>query len=203
MILKKKGRIILINFQYVLESLDTEEQRLTAEVIFEEYKNMMYHIAYDVLKNRCDAEEAVADTLVKVCRNIDKFMERAEKERKLLVREYTKNTALDRYREKERKPSESLNEIFLNQDDSDEEEEGIEMEEISSFGTPDFGGMQKYVVKLPEKYKDILVMRYGEELKNKEIAELLHISESTVATRIERSKKLLKKMYENDEEKHK
>ena len=200
----EKGRIILINFQYVLDSLDTEEQRITAEFIFEKYKNMMYHTAYDVLKNRCDAEDAVADTLIKVCRNIDKLMERAEKEQKLLVREYTKNTALDRYREKERKPSDSLDEILLNQNHSDEDEEeaGIEMEELSSFQSSDFGGMQKYVMKLPEKYKDILVMRYGEELKNKEIAELLHMSESTVATRIERAKKLLKKMYENDGGKH-
>lgn len=194
----------MINFQYVLDSLDTEEQRITAEFIFEKYKNMMYHTAYDVLKNRCDAEDAVADTLIKVCRNIDKLMERAEKEQKLLVREYTKNTALDRYREKERKPSDSLDEILLNQNHSDEDEEeaGIEMEELSSFQSSDFGGMQKYVMKLPEKYKDILVMRYGEELKNKEIAELLHMSESTVATRIERAKKLLKKMYENDGGKH-
>lgn len=190
----------MINFQYVLESLDTEEQRLTAKIIFEKYKNMMYHTAYDVLKNRCDAEDAVADTLIKVCRNIDKLMERTEKEQKLLVREYTKNTAIDRYREKERKPSESLDEILLNQEHSDEEddEEGVEMEELSSFRTSDFGGMQKYVIKLPEKYKDILIMRYGEELKNKEIAEILHMSESTVATRIERAKNLLMKMYEKD-----
>lgn len=190
----------MINFQYVLDSLETEEQRITAEFIFEKYKNMMYHTAYDILKNRCDAEDAVADTLIKVCRNIDKLMERAEKEQKLLVREYTKNTALDRYREKERKPSESLDEILLNQDhsDEDEEEDGIEMEELSSFRTSDFGGMQKYVIKLPEKYKDILIMRYGEELKNKEIAEILHMSESTVATRIERAKVMLKKMYEKD-----
>ncbi len=194
----------MINFQYVLDSLETEEQRITAELIFKKYKNMMYHTAYDVLKNRCDAEDAVADTLIKVCRNIDKLIERTEKEQKLLVREYTKNTALDRYREKERKPSESLDEILLNQDYSDEndEEDAGEMGELSSFRTSDFGVMQKYVVKLPEKYKDILVMRYGDELKNKEIAMILHIPESTVSTRIERAKTMLRKMYEQEEEKH-
>jgi RNA polymerase sigma-70 factor (ECF subfamily) len=62
--------------------------------------------------------------------------------------------------------------------------------------------MQKYVIKLPEKYKDILIMRYGEELKNKEIAVILHMSESTVATRIGRAKAMLRKMYEKDGGKH-
>lgn len=194
----------MINFQYILESLDTEEQRITAEYLFEQYKTMMYYTAYDVLKNRHDAEDAVADTLVKICRNMDKLMNRSEKEQKLLIHQYTKNTALDRYREKKRKSSESLDEILLNQTHADEdvEEEIIDLETLSSFRTLDFGRMQKYVTELPEKYKDILIMRYGEELKNKEIAEILHIPESTVATRIVRAKTMLRKMYEKDGGKH-
>ena len=39
------------------------------EEIFQTCRNMMYHTAFDVLHNREDAEDAVADAMVKICRN--------------------------------------------------------------------------------------------------------------------------------------
>ena len=41
-------------------------------------------------------------------------------------------------------------------------------------------------------------MRYGEGLKYKEIADLLHLPESTVATRLLRAKAMLLKLYETE-----
>ena len=71
------------------------EEKLTAEEIFRVCRNMMYHTAYDVLHNRKDA---VADALVKICRNLEKFQGRAPDEWKLLARICDRNTAIDHYR---------------------------------------------------------------------------------------------------------
>lgn len=180
----------MIEITAITAYLETDEQRVTVETLFETYKNLMYNTAYSVLKNPHDAEDAVADTLVKVCRSIDKFHGESEKAQRLLLYEYTKNTAIDRYRERKRKTCLSLNEI-LTADDPDSDPCDIVLAE-------DFGNMQLPLSRLPQKYKDLLIMRYGEGLKYKEIADLLHIKETTVATRLMRAKAMLLKLYETE-----
>jgi len=180
----------LIEITAITAYLETDEQRITAETLFEENKNMMYYTAFGILKNPHDAEDAVADTLVKVCRNIGKFCGESEKAQKLLLYEYTKNTAIDRYRERSRKTCVSLNEV-LTADDPDSDPCDAVLAE-------DFGDMQLPMSRLPQKYKDLLIMRYGEGLKYKEIADLLHLPESTVATRLLRAKAMLLKLYETE-----
>jgi len=171
--------------------LETDEQRDTAEMLFEQYRNLMYHTAYGVLKNPHDAEDAVADTLVKVCRNIDKFLGESEKAQKLLLYEYTRNTAIDRYRERRRKTCVPLNEILTADDPSADPCDAVLAE--------DFGDIQSSMRRLPQKYKDLLIMRYGEGLKYKEIAVLVHLPESTVATRLLRAKAMLLKICETED----
>ena len=186
----RKGRIALLDIYSILGLLDTDEQLITAASLFEKYKNMMYHTAYMILKNPHDAEDAVADTLIKVCRNIDKFHDLAEQTQKRLLHEYTKNTAIDRYREKNRKYCEPLSEIQPADTDTDPE---------AAVTAESFGDMQKYVRKLPQKYIDLLIMRYVEEMQNKEIAVLLNISPTTVSTRLLRARAMLLKLYEEEE----
>lgn len=169
----------MINFLCVVESLDTAEQRLTAERIFETCRNMMYHTAYRVLRNREDAEDAVADSLVKICRNLDKFQGRDEGEWKLLVQILVKNTAIDRYRKRRKEAADSLDAL-----EWEPSEETIPEEE-------DFGGLQKYVERLSEQHRTVLILKYAENMKNKEIAELLGIPTATVATQLLRAKKHL------------
>ena len=50
--------------------------------------------------------------------------------------------------------------------------------------------------ELDEKYKDILLLRYFEEKSYEEIADIMKLPAGTVATRINRAKKELRKVYE-------
>lgn len=52
------------------------------------------------------------------------------------------------------------------------------------------------IATLPESYRQILELRYGQERSTKETADLLHISRSNVATRLERAVSLLRKLVE-------
>lgn len=57
------------------------------------------------------------------------------------------------------------------------------------------------VMRLPRKYREVLVLDYHYGLKVKEIAQLIRISEGTVKTRSHRAKKLMSKLLtRNDEE---
>ena len=146
---------------------------------------MMYHTAYDVLRNREEAEDAAADALVKICRNLEKFQNREEWEWKLLVRICVRNTAIDRYRRLKKNRTESLEEL-----EWDPAEDGLPEE--------DFGTLQDYVDRLSEQHRHILILRYVENMKNREIAQLLGIPVSTVATQLLRAKKRLRELYGKD-----
>ena len=47
---------------------------------------------------------------------------------------------------------------------------------------------------LPEKYREVVVLRYLEEMSYEEISDILKIPEGTVATRLNRAKKILEPM---------
>ncbi|MEG2364696.1 MAG: RNA polymerase sigma factor, partial [Terrisporobacter sp.] len=52
------------------------------------------------------------------------------------------------------------------------------------------------ILKLPEKYKSVFLLKYSQGLSNKEIGNLLDIKESTVRIRILRGKEKLKEILE-------
>ena len=52
------------------------------------------------------------------------------------------------------------------------------------------------VMALPPKYRVMIYLRYYEELSTKEMAQLLHISQSNVTTRLNRARQMLKSALE-------
>ena len=52
---------------------------------------------------------------------------------------------------------------------------------------------------MPEKYRELVLLRYGEEYGNREIAVMLGIPESTAATRLARARELLKRKIREEE----
>jgi RNA polymerase sigma-70 factor (ECF subfamily) len=60
--------------------------------------------------------------------------------------------------------------------------------------------MQRLLVRLPEKYRAPLVLRYWEDLSCAEIADVLGVPEGTVKTQIHRARKQLGKMLTGAEE---
>lgn len=53
--------------------------------------------------------------------------------------------------------------------------------------------VQRQVRALPQKYRTVVYLYYSAGLKYKEIAECLHIPESTVKSRMRKAKSILKK----------
>lgn len=55
-----------------------------------------------------------------------------------------------------------------------------------------FHDLFRIVMALPPKYRVVIYLRYYEAYSTKEIAELLHISQSAVTTRLSRARQMLK-----------
>ncbi|MED4206491.1 sigma-70 family RNA polymerase sigma factor [Neobacillus mesonae] len=59
--------------------------------------------------------------------------------------------------------------------------------------------LAQFVLKLPLKYREVIILCYYEELSVTEIAALLDLNQNTVKTRLKRGRELLKKSWEGSE----
>jgi RNA polymerase sigma-70 factor (ECF subfamily) len=62
--------------------------------------------------------------------------------------------------------------------------------------TLDANLVQEALQELDKKYRDVLLLRYGEDKEYREISDILQIPEGSVATLIHRGKKALKVLLE-------
>ena len=171
-----------------------------AEEIFRLYGNAMFGAARKILADDGEAEDAVMDALEKICARPDYFSALCGDERrlKLTVMRTVENAALDRWRKRKR-----LREREVLPADTDENgncaAEGISDSAEEDYFTReewedcDFGSLSRAVNALPEKYREILLLRYGEEYGSREIAAMLGIPESTAASRLMRARNMLRK----------
>ena len=53
--------------------LETPEEKSLFEQIYLEYRGLMFHVAYEILHNEQDAEDAVHQAFVKIAENIKKI----------------------------------------------------------------------------------------------------------------------------------
>lgn len=56
-----------------LQMLETPEEKSKFEQLYLEYKGLMFHVAYEILHNEQDAEDAVHQAFVKIAENIKKI----------------------------------------------------------------------------------------------------------------------------------
>ena len=68
----------------------------------------------------------------------------------------------------------------------------VPMEETLPVMDPQYTDTWEKVMALPPKYRVMIYLRYYEELSTKEMAQLLHISQSAVTTRLSRARQMLK-----------
>ena len=170
-----------------------------AEAIYTAYKNAMFHTARDILGDDWSAEDAVMDALEKICAHPGGFEGLDERQRRRLVMRITENAAIDRWRRRTRRAKREVLAPADGQDDPDLEGEwpdGLssgESAEDAYFLAEDFGSLEEAVRGLPARYREAVRLRYGEEIENREIARMLGIPVSTVSTRLERARAMLRK----------
>lgn len=71
-----------------------------------------------------------------------------------------------------------------------------DLDEAMVCQAPEYIGMFCAVMSLKPKYRVVIYLHYYEEYTTREIAQLLHISQSAVTTRLNRARQMLKTMLE-------
>ena len=140
----------------------------------EQYQNLVYRIGLHAFGNPHDAEDIVQETFLRLYRQ-EKEFETEEHLRRWLMR-VAVNLCRDALKSPWRKRWVSLDRIC----------------EQPVFDRPEEGSLYREVMALPEQYRTVLNLYYYEELSTKEIAELLHLRQTAVTTRLARARALLK-----------
>ncbi len=170
----------------IFNLLEDKAERNLAEAIYKKHKKAMYGVAYSILKNSADAEDAVMDAVYKIINNISKFDSDVSEKTRSLVMIIVRNIAINKYNYNKAHATATL----------DEEAES----ELYTEETPEdfFCNAESYAELLAEIralepiYRDVILMKYLYDYSNFEIAAMLGVSESTVRVRLMRGKRLLK-----------
>lgn len=174
----------------------TTQKRKKLQYLYENYRDYVYWISYNVVHDVDDAEDIVQNSFLKVGRMLDYFETEQEDKTKMLLSAVTKNTAIDYYRKKQKHIE---REGSSDPDILDEILDAKQLEDIV-IDNYNYEHLMKKIEKLPEKYKEMLVMHYLFDLPVKEIAVQMSLSENNAYTRICRARTLLKESMEKDKE---
>lgn len=170
-----------------LSAIDTQEEKDRFEQLYFEHRQDMYAVAYSILKNNHDAEDAVSQSFIKIAENYTKISSIPCNEIKAYFVIIVRNTAINYYNKNKylAKHSAPLNEQAVADD--------------SYFDEYDYDSLIDALGKLPQKYKDVLYIYYLQGFTAKETARQLGIKENTVCQRAARAKAMLKKILEEDD----
>ena len=149
-----------------------------------QYSGTLYRVAYSVLRNAADAEDAVQEAFMRVLRHRE-TLDEVRDQRVWLIR-IVWNIVLDRKRRAKTRP------------ETDDVAElarvlpagGLSAEERAS-AAQHHAGVLACVEQLPAKESQVLMLSAFEELTSVEIASVLGITESSVRSRLFRARNLM------------
>lgn len=155
------------------------------QTIFENYNKLLYTSAVQIVKEKEQAEDIVADTFTKLWARRDAF--ETEEHVKAFLFITTRNASLNHVRHIQRKTA-SQNELSYLQKDKDDQDviNGMIEGELLKRIYP-------LIETLPSKCKTIFKLIYFEDASTDEVAEKLRISPRNVLNQKARAIQLLKK----------
>jgi RNA polymerase sigma-70 factor (ECF subfamily) len=165
------------------EARKRAEEAAVAELV-SQYAGTLYRVAFSVLRNSADAEDAVQETFVRVLRHRDTLHE-VRDHRVWLIR-IVWNVVLDRKRRMKTRP------------ETDDVAELARILPASGLSAEDRAAAAQHhahvlscVEQLPAKERQVLMLSAFEELSSAEIPVVLGTTESSVRSRLFRARNLM------------
>lgn len=155
--------------------------------LYRNYRKLMFGIAYDILKNEQDAEDAVQDAFFRLAENLDKITDEDSPQARNFAAVITRNICFNVLRK--RHIEDDINEAEVSSDTSAEDEflaaQGVET-------------LERAILSLPEKYRDILYLTVYEEFKLRDAAKLLGITYENAKSRVKRARRKISEFLKNE-----
>lgn len=173
--------------QLYLSEVDSEEEKSLIEFLYTNYKQLMYKTAFSILHNKSDAEDAVHEAFLRVVKNISKFSEFSCNENVSYLVITVRGIALDML-EKKGKIVRLPDNIPSLENVEDIAEASLTYEQAL-----------KNIEKLTPVLKNIATLKWGYNLSDREISELLDMTINAVRVSVSRARAILLKMNNGEE----
>lgn len=151
--------------------------------IIKKYSDMVYRLAYSMMKSRHDADDVHQDVFVSYLRFRPQFA--CEEHEKAWFIRVTVNCCKNYYKTAWRRHTVSLDNCEAYEAHQVPDGQGLKLQENAS--------LIETVKNLPEKYRAVIHLFYYEDMSIEEIAKALDRKKSTVRTQLVRARKLLEK----------
>lgn len=167
---------------YYLQMIDTPEEKIRFEQIYQKYRGLMYRVADGVLHNRQDAEDAVHNAFLRIIKHFKKFQTTPVEDLAPQVAVIARNEAISLLRK--RKGEASL-----------EDWDGLAE---SSEAVTDYHALVDSFTRLPQTYRAVMEMKLLSGYSDGEIAAKLGLSKTAVSTRVNRGRQFLREIVERE-----
>ncbi len=171
--------------------MQTANNTITIEKVYEQYFSVIYNYVYYKLLNRENSEDIVSQVFLKVLKNLHLFDPEKASMKTWLFR-ITDHALIDFYRKQ--KPAGSF----------DDEESGLENilsvdfeEEYNRILNPKRRMLLEALRTLPERDRTFIYYKYFLNITNREIAQRLQMNENTVSAVMARARNKLKAILED------
>ena len=156
----------------------TNQGQFDIEHALNAYGDALLRLCFLYLKDSALAEDALQDTMIKAYRGYKNF--KGGSSEKTWITRIAINVCKDYLRKRKFKFIDDENKVteipyFDNQEKKHDQEDIV-----------------AEIMKLPPKYKEVILLYYYQELKIPEISQILHIPTGTVTTRLKRAREQLR-----------
>lgn len=139
-------------------------------------KNAMYSLAYSILKNDCDAADAISETILKAFSNIDSLNN--DRFFKTWILKILRNTCIEMIRK---------NHTTCDIDEQYDIADTLQSDISASITLKDA------VYSLKDPYRTVIILYYYEDLSVKEISKITESSVHAVKKQLSRAREMLRK----------
>lgn len=168
------------------------------EELIRDYKKIAYNIAFKILQDIEDAEDASQEALIKIFKSIQNF--NMESSFKSWMYRIVVNTCIDFQRKKK------INAVSIDEDIDLGENMPLHREIADDSGNPDVLVEKNFnsklindaLNKLEDDTKTIIILRDIQGFSYSEISEILSCNLGTVKSRLNRARRNLKEILENE-----
>lgn len=168
------------------QELSSNEDKIRKiEHMYRRKENMMYHIAFMILKNKQDAEDAVHDAFISVIEKVNIIPCKAGEIDAYLTK-CVKNRALTMLKQRQKKENYELRDYEATV--SDVAVDRLIREEI-----------HQYFAQLDKRSREIIYMRYVYDKSYEEIAQEMNVTQENARQILSRAIRKLSKLYGNNE----
>lgn len=154
--------------------------------LYKKYKNYVFVICNNILKDTNLSEDAMQETFVSINNSLENITEYDSNRTKGYIAVIARNKSINIYNKEK-------NLVFV--EDIFFENKKVEINILDNLY---YENLLKLIRNLKIEYSNILILRYVHEMEYSEIAKTLEISEPNARKRVERAKKALKTALEGE-----